>query len=232
MPSTEPLPRVESDPYDQASWRYSQVYSTPEDEAESRVIFGIAEKEVGFGTLVDVGCGDGIALNYISGCDYVGVDPSRPMIYHARKLHPGHTFEVGTLESVPDMVADFVLGAFGPLIHIEPYEVLAFAKEVERVLWPGRKFLVMAATRGVVRATGEPRVTHTSKMLTKEFVSAGLLRVRVRGFGRRRGVTPSEGGRFPRRLWQLQKAVSLRAGWLLPDSHEWLVVTGAKASRT
>lgn len=203
MPST--------DLYDQAAEGYADVYSTHRDDAESRLIASIVRRNVLNGTVVDVGCGDGLMARFLHGLDYVGIDPSPRMIEVARHRWPQHHFIEGTLEAVNDGTADFVLGAFGPLIHIPPSEVVDFAREIRRVLWRRRRFLVMAATRGIVRATGEPRLVHYPLELKSAFEAAGLTNVRVRGL-----------------FWLGRPLLAARAA----GRAEWLVVEGDKGVRT
>lgn len=199
--------------YDDVAEVYSSLYASASDEAESRMIFrrALARCPDG-GTLIDIGCGDGIALNWLDGAMearlYLGVDPSERMIDVAALRWPTYRFLRGTLRDVADYEADFVLGAFGPLIHIA--DAGHFAREIKRVLWPGGRFLVMAATRGYVRATNELRIPHTAGELRHEFRDAGLERIRVRG------------------LRWLGRPMLIRP-WA--DRCEWLVVEGAKAPR-
>jgi SAM-dependent methyltransferase len=195
--------------YDDVADRYTALYSTPRDQSESRLIAAKARAHAGNGLIIDVGCGDGIMLRWLGRCHYLGVDPSPRMIEVAQKRWPEHNFLLGTIEDVPDKSADFVLGAFAPLIHIE--DVPAFAAQIERVLWPGRRFLVMGATRGVVTATGQPRLTQTPTYLQSAFREAGLTNVRVKGLFWL--------GRPLLRAWAASRC-------------EWLVVEGEKASRT
>ena len=57
-----------------------------------------AEEVQGLGPVLDVGCGPGTVTAFLAdlGADVSGVDLSPGMVAHARRLHPGLRFEVGS----------------------------------------------------------------------------------------------------------------------------------------
>ena len=67
------------------------------------------------------------------------------MIDEARTRHPGYLFECGRLEELDFPAEQFtvVLGAWGPLMHVERLAPFAFA--VRTALKPGGHFLLMSS---------------------------------------------------------------------------------------
>lgn len=69
-----------------------------------------ADSVGGLGPVLDVGCGPGTVTAYLAerGVDVAGVDLSPRMIEHARRLHPGCSFRVGSSTDLD--LADASLG--------------------------------------------------------------------------------------------------------------------------
>lgn len=147
MPSIEPL-LDEDDLYAEVAGEYCDFYGRGEDAFHSLLVFGAAELLRRGGMMLDVGCGPGIALDWmdVSPSYYVGLDPSGPMLAEARRRHPGHLFLESRFETAPVIRADafeLVLGAFGPLMHVVDLE--PFAAKLNEVLAPGGRFMLMGA---------------------------------------------------------------------------------------
>lgn len=84
--------------YDQIAKGYDELH-----EIEQLQKLEIIRKKCSFApkqTLLDVGCGTGIATAYFP-CKAVGIDPSRAMIGIAKKKHPNAQFIVGESEHLP-----------------------------------------------------------------------------------------------------------------------------------
>jgi SAM-dependent methyltransferase len=89
---------------------------------------------------LDVGCGTGALSELIAKrCapkSISGIDPSAAQVDYARKLLPGHTFEVGDSMALPYGDASFGVVASALVIHFIPDRQKAF-HEMRRVLAPG-----------------------------------------------------------------------------------------------
>jgi ubiquinone/menaquinone biosynthesis C-methylase UbiE len=100
--------------------------------------------------ILDLGCGTGFPLDHlrIGIFRYIGVDVSPRMLEEARAKHPNHRFMLGSMEAlgglIPSNSQDLVISLFGSLSYAEPAAVSA---EVERVLRPGGRYLLMALSR-------------------------------------------------------------------------------------
>lgn len=93
-----------------------------------------AEAVGGLGPVLDVGCGPGTVTGYLAerGVDVSGVDLSPRMIEHARRLHPGCRFGVGSATELE--LADASLGGvlgwwslFNLPRHVLPRVLSSFA---------------------------------------------------------------------------------------------------------
>ncbi|RWZ68082.1 class I SAM-dependent methyltransferase [Labedella populi] len=97
------------------------------------------------GPILDAGCGPGHWTGYLAekGHDSRGVDHVRAFIAHAREVHPGVPFDVGSIDVLPD--APGSLGgvlAWYSLIHHKPATIARPLGEFARVLRPGGGLLL------------------------------------------------------------------------------------------
>lgn len=96
--------------------------------------------------LLDLGCGTGeLAGSFIkAGYDYFGVDIEQERIDYARKVYPGGKFHVMDASDLnyPDGYFDQIL-VTGVLHHLSDEEVRSIVREMNRVLRPGGRALVM-----------------------------------------------------------------------------------------
>jgi SAM-dependent methyltransferase len=103
-----------------------------------------AEDVRGLGPVLDVGCGPGTVTAFLSdlGLDVSGVDLSPRMIAHARRIHPGLRFAVG---SATDALGENVFGGllgWWSLFNL-PRPVLADVfRAFARALVPGGQVLI------------------------------------------------------------------------------------------
>ena len=97
------------------------------------------------GPLLDAGCGPGHWTGYLakSVSDARGVDQVPNFIDHARKTYPQVTFEVGSIDALPEASGSIggVL-AWYSLIHHEPGAIHHPLAEFARVLRPGGGLLL------------------------------------------------------------------------------------------
>jgi ubiquinone/menaquinone biosynthesis C-methylase UbiE len=100
--------------------------------------------------VLDVGCGTGYLTRRVAravGADgaVVGVDPSAPMVAHARRVSPsGCRFHVAGAQAVPEPDASFDLVVSSLAVHHIPAGLRAGAfHEMHRVLHPGGRLLIV-----------------------------------------------------------------------------------------
>ena len=131
--------------YDRVAGEYARrlhdelAHKPLERELLDRFAAGVA------GWVCDLGCGPGQVAAYLHarGTAVLGVDLSRMMLAHARRLHPGLPFVQADLRTLP-LAGNTLAGivAFYSLIHIRSAEVPAVLRELRRVLRPGGSLLV------------------------------------------------------------------------------------------
>lgn len=104
-----------------------------------------ADAVTGLGPVLDVGCGPGTITGYLAGrgLDVSGIDLSPRMIEHARRLHPGCRFDVGSATDLG--LADASLGGllgWWSLFNL-PRDVLARVLEsFARALVPAGQLII------------------------------------------------------------------------------------------
>lgn len=97
------------------------------------VTFGLSAKH----RILDVGCGTGLASGPLidNNFNVVGVDPSEPMLAHAKRRYPDAEWVVGTAEKLPFENASFDAIISAQIMH--RVDRPAMMNEVVRVLKPG-----------------------------------------------------------------------------------------------
>jgi SAM-dependent methyltransferase len=127
---------------------------------------GAADSEGASRAVLDVGCGLGSEVAYLSGAGWsgVGVDLSWTAVSQARQRHPpesdGCLFARADVLSLPFAAATFALVIDRGCFHyLEPEQWPCYAAEVRRVLRPGgrlllRACLASAGVRNTVTASG------------------------------------------------------------------------------
>lgn len=104
-----------------------------------------ADRVQGAGLTCDLGCGPGHVARYLHerGTAMCGVDFSRGMVEHARKLNPGIEFFQGDMRAldVPDEAWAGIV-AFYAIVNLPPAELAQAAREMWRVLQPGGMLLL------------------------------------------------------------------------------------------
>ena len=111
---------------------------------------------------LDVGCGEGRFCRLLAqeGVETTGLDPTAPLIAHARQLHPAGTYVEGVAEELPFSDASFDL-VVSYLSLIDIPDAGAAIAEMARVLEPGGRLLIAnltafntaCADRGWVKGT-------------------------------------------------------------------------------
>jgi SAM-dependent methyltransferase len=124
----------------------------------SLALFAELVRDAGDGPVADIGCGPGYVTGHLHqlGVDAFGIDLSPEMVAIAKRDHPGHRFEVGTMTDL-DLADDSVAGvlAFWSVIHVPDHAVPGVFAEFHRVLRPGCPVLVGFHVGDETRHTSE-----------------------------------------------------------------------------
>jgi ubiquinone/menaquinone biosynthesis C-methylase UbiE len=99
--------------------------------------------------VLDVGCGTGYLTRRVAtavgpGGSVVGVDPSGPMVAHARRVSPPQCrFHVAGAQAIPEPDASFDVVVSSFAVHHIPTDLRTDAfREIHRVLRPGGRLLI------------------------------------------------------------------------------------------
>lgn len=97
------------------------------------------------GSVLDAGCGPGHWTGHLAdlGLDVRGVDLAPRFVEHARAVHPGIRFDVGSIDGLKAGEGEFggILSWFST-IHHEPEAIAAPLRELARVTRPGGTLLL------------------------------------------------------------------------------------------
>lgn len=129
------------------SHAYIDHFLNPIGKAENRYIMEhIESAELSKGKVLDLGCGNGLFLDYIHKVpdEYIGLDISDKMIATAKELYPSHRFDKGDFNlplPYADGEFDNVISLFGSFSHcLTPFQLIT---EINRILKTGGHFLIM-----------------------------------------------------------------------------------------
>ena len=111
-----------SEQYNKIAYKYNDLFNDTDSVLENvEVINLFAEYLTDDKTLLDVGSGTGMILNYINrnSSNYIGIDPSYPMIKLSRELHPEflNCFKYDKFETHHKKY-DFIVSLFGSMNYV------------------------------------------------------------------------------------------------------------------
>lgn len=133
--------------YNELSEVYDDCYKEAIHRIEDEFVYDFLEKN-GFlkGNVLDTGSGTGSMLSHvkISPENFTGLDISENMIDLSSAKYPEYIFKRGTMNKMPFKSQSFdnVISLFGSFSY--SHNLQKTVAEIERVLKPGGKFLVMA----------------------------------------------------------------------------------------
>jgi hypothetical protein len=105
--------------YDAIADRYDGLHRDSESIKENCEIIDLLRYESGQSVL-DIGCGTGLLLDYISPESYTGIDPSNKMLDVFRHNHPGANIIATSFEEYAGPRVDLVVSLFGAASYISP----------------------------------------------------------------------------------------------------------------
>lgn len=132
--------------YDKLATKYDKIYSSIICRVEDKIITSLITKHIK-GSVLDVGCGTGLLLDYFAIKKYCGLDISEKMIRKAQTKHPQNKFIVGDMHNIPYPKNTFgtIVSLYGPMSYsMDPKKLLA---EFSRVLVPGGNLIIMPYTK-------------------------------------------------------------------------------------
>ncbi|HUL21089.1 MAG TPA: class I SAM-dependent methyltransferase [Thermodesulfobacteriota bacterium] len=95
-------------------------------------------------TVLEIGCGEGIALHYINPIIYVGIDTSRVRLRFASNLFKVHSFIQGDGTCLPFSSGRFdVVFCNGTLHHLSKNQILPMMEEMKRTCKKGGRVAIM-----------------------------------------------------------------------------------------
>jgi hypothetical protein len=129
--------------YDRLSPRYDDRYSTEAYLAENAILFNALTPHLK-GSVLDVGCGTGLMLEYFptSPFLYLGIDPSQGMMNEFIRKFPSHAFKQQTFDEFNhNGQFDTAIALFGSPSYINP-------DNYEKLLASGKDYYFMFYKQG------------------------------------------------------------------------------------
>jgi 2-polyprenyl-3-methyl-5-hydroxy-6-metoxy-1,4-benzoquinol methylase len=135
--------------YDQIADKYDSFFSDYKSNIENEAIF--ARLEYDSGSVLDIGCGTGLLLDYFSPRRYMGIDPSQKMLDILVRKHPGKKIINTRFEDFYDGQYDLIVSLFGSANYIDPDAI----DRIPRFLKRGGRYFVMFFKPGYYPVTYE-----------------------------------------------------------------------------
>jgi hypothetical protein len=104
--------------YDDIAENYDGMFSDPESLQDNQNIVDLIQYHAE--SVLDIGCGTGLLLDYIQLVDYVGIDPSRIMLKCLENKYPKAQTIQTLFEEYAGPKVDLVISLFGSANHIHP----------------------------------------------------------------------------------------------------------------
>ena len=126
--------------YDPIAPVYDSLFTDDASQEENREVMSWLG-DVSDLSILDVGCGTGLMLDYLHPHDYTGIDPSRAMLSHLVTRHPDRAADVicTPLASYSGGRFDLVAALFGTASYLSREEL----ERVPTLLEPGGRYLLM-----------------------------------------------------------------------------------------
>jgi hypothetical protein len=122
--------------YDRLAPKYDKRYSEQHYILENKILFKNLKPHA-TGSILDIGCGTGLLLDYMRPVLYLGLDPSQGMMNEFIRKYPHYGFAQTRYEDFDQKVTfDLAVSLFGSPSYIEP-------KEYKRMANAGTKYFYM-----------------------------------------------------------------------------------------
>lgn len=106
-------------PYDDIASGYDALFSDQASEQENLAVIEAIRYEAG--SVLDVGCGTGLFLDYVQPDSYFGIDPSSGMLSALLAKHPAAAIRQTKFERLELATSfDLVISLFGSMNYIAP----------------------------------------------------------------------------------------------------------------
>lgn len=122
--------------YDQIAGQYDHLHIAPECLTENKEV--IKRLSYQGGSVLDIGCGTGLLLDYLAPDEYTGIDPSAGMLRILSQKHPEARVIKTRFEEYVGR-ADLVVSLFGAANYITPQAI----SNLPRVVAPGGRWFIM-----------------------------------------------------------------------------------------
>lgn len=169
-------------PYDAVAHRYDEHFERALCKAEDRVLYSTLGNPR---RLLDLGCGTGNLLNYVSPYAYMGVDISAEMLREARRKFQRYFFE-GRAEEVGGILAPGYFDVVCSFWSFPYFDARAALQGMYRTLKRGGKAIVHAYSPRYVRRSRyileEPPAAQDPEELRLMMYGAGFRWVEARPF--------------------------------------------------
>lgn len=164
--------------YDPIAPSYDTAFSDPDSEAENRAVMDLIG-DISGQRVLDIGCGTGLLLDYLTPDAYTGIDPSHAMLDILRAKHPDQADNVipAKLEAFHGRDYDLAVCLFGSVAYIDP----AFVAAIPSFVRPGGRYVVMFLEDGYTPVTYE-RTGHAAPYRAGVFADLPGERTRLNHF--------------------------------------------------
>ncbi len=132
-------------PYDAVAEVYDKAFSDRESLVENQAVADLIG-DVCTLNVLDIGCGTGLFLDYLTPSHYTGIDPSSKMLEQLRRKHPEQVDRtiICKLEEYVGTGFDLVVSLFGAVNYIHPRHVAAIPTRCR----PGGRWFIMCYKPG------------------------------------------------------------------------------------
>lgn len=217
--------------YNRLARGYDDIFTSPINRAEDDIVGNLVSNLVKkkHPRILDLGCGTGMILNYISAKNYKGIDISDKMIGIAKENFPEGKFTIGDMnELIKDERSnsyDLVISLFNSYSYTDnPFKL---SREMRRILKKGGKFVAMCYNTRVKNGILISHTTYDSRlslaydkyMLNLTFGNFDNLKIYgLNYFG---NLMPSLNGRYLRTEFNLMN-------WAFQDWARHTIIVGEK----
>jgi hypothetical protein len=106
--------------YDLIAFEYDNLFVSPEDLQENEQVMAQIPDDP-YQSILDIGCGTGLFLDYRESNNYLGIDPSNKMLNVFRKKHPFNDCLEAKFEDFYGQGYDLIVSLFGAASYVEPW---------------------------------------------------------------------------------------------------------------